>query len=145
MTNELATANTNPTDAMGMTMYSSIQADTQGERLAIFAAVADAEPLGDMVGEVILAENIILQPIQITDMNTDEQVDTVRCVIVDPDGKAYASIGAGIRTSIKNLMGIVGEPPYAPAIPLKVGQASTRGGYKTNTLSWVPDFKPSKK
>lgn len=89
-----------------------------------------------------MAENIIIQPVTVEDMNTHEPIDTARVVVIDPDGKAYASIGSGIQTSIRNLMGIVGEPPYEPAIPLRVEQLKTRNGYRTNTLVWARDYKP---
>ena len=104
--NELSTI-TNDAPEFSRGMYCSIHAETQADRLDIYEAVSNSLSLDDMVGKVVEVENVIIQPVEMTDNATGEQ--TVR-------------------------FAIVGCPPWNPAIAFDVVKKQGRNGYKFTTL-----------
>ena len=133
MTNELATTTQAPTDILGG-LWSSITAETQDERLQIYDAVSNSMPLDDMVGKTIAISDVILQPTEVTDNATGELENRTRIVLITPEGDAYGCMSTGVETSIKNLFGIVGTPPWEPAITMEVVKKQGRNGYKFTSL-----------
>lgn len=133
MTNELATTTQPPTDILGG-LWSSITAETQDERLQIYDAVSNSMPLDDMVGKTITISDVILQPTEVTDNATGELENRTRIVLITPEGDAYGCMSTGVETSIKNLFGIVGTPPWEPAITMEVVKKQGRNGYKFTSL-----------
>lgn len=133
MTNELATTTQAPTDILGG-LWSSITADTQEERLQIYDAVSNSMPLDDMVGKTITISDVILQPTEVADNATGELENRTRIVLITPEGDAYGCMSTGVETSIKNLFGIVGTPPWEPAITMEVAKKQGRNGYKFTSL-----------
>ena len=127
--NELATTTQAPTDILGG-LWSSITAETQDERLQIYDAVSNSMPLDDMVGKTIAISDVILQPTEVTDNATGELENRTRIVLITPEGDAYGCMSTGVETSIKNLFGIVGTPPWEPAITMEVVKKQGRNGYK---------------
>lgn len=135
MTEELAVStDENSISPLGSGVYCSIHAETQDERLDIYDAVSDSKSLDDMVGKVINVENVIIQPVEMEDNKTGELVNRNRIVIIDDKGEAYGCTSTGIETSMKNLFGIVGMPPWTPAIAMEVIKKQGRNGYKFNSL-----------
>lgn len=133
MTNELATTTQAPTDILGG-LWSSITAETQDERLQIYDAVSNSMPLDDMVGKTITISDVILQPTEVTDNATGELENRTRIVLITPEGDAYGCMSTGVETSIKNLFGIVGTPPWEPAITMEIVKKQGRNGYKFTSL-----------
>ena len=132
MDNELATIDSAADIFRGM--YSSIQAETQADRLDIYDAVSNSEPLDDIVGSYLEVEHVIIQPVEMCDSATGEVRVRNRIVLITPDGKAYGCSSRGVETSIKNLFSIVGCPPWNPAIALDVVKKQGRNGYKFTSL-----------
>jgi hypothetical protein len=118
-------------------IYSSVNAETQAERLAIYDAVSNAAPLDDVIGTVLHVSNIIMQPVEMTDAKTGEITERYRIVLIDEDGTAYGCVSSGVETSIRNLMAIVGPAPWEPALLLKPVKKQGRNGYKFTTLVHV--------
>lgn len=134
MTNELATTDQNATP-ITTGFYCSMQADTQADRLAIYDAVSNSGSLDDMVGKAIAITDVVIQPVEMTDHATGEVHDANRIVLICEDGKAYGCTSSGVETSIKNLFGIVGMPPWNPAIKMVPTKQQGRNGYKFTTLA----------
>lgn len=132
MDNELATIDGAADIFRGM--FSSIQAETQADRLDIYDAVSNSEPLDEIVGSHIEVEHVIIQPIEMRDNMTGDIVVRNRIVLITPDGKAFGCTSSGVETSIKNLFSIVGCPPWNPAIALDVVKKQGRNGYKFTSL-----------
>ena len=130
---ELATI-TNDAPDFSRGMYCSIHAETQADRLDIYEAVSNSLPLDDMVGKVVEVENVIIQPVEMTDNATGEQVMRNRIVLITPTGDAYGCTSTGVETSMRNLFAIVGCPPWNPAIAFDVVKKQGRNGYKFTTL-----------
>lgn len=130
---ELATITSDAPD-FSRGMYCSIHADTQEDRLDIYEAVSNSESLDDMVGKVVEVENVIIQPVEMTDNATGEVTLRNRIVLITPDGEAYGCTSTGVETSMRNLFAIVGCPPWTPAIAFEVVKKQGRNGYKFTTL-----------
>lgn len=134
MTNEIMNIDQNVTP-INAGFYCSMQADTQADRLAIYDAVSNSESLDNMVGKVIAITDVVVQPVEMTDNATGEVRDMNRIVLICEDGKAYGCTSSGVETSIKNLFGIVGMPPWSPAIKMVPTKQQGRNGYKFTTLA----------
>lgn len=131
--NELmVAAGTSPDMVKGM--YCSVHADTQEARLDIYEAVSNSRALDDLVGSYIEVENVIIQPVELTNINTGELEQRNRIVLMTPDGEAYGCSSRGVEMSMKNLFSIVGCPPWTPAIKLDVIKKQGRNGYKFTSL-----------
>ena len=79
---------TNDAPYMVKGMYCSIHADTQEDRLDIYEAVSNSLSLDDMVGKVVEVENVIIQPVEMTDNATGEIMQRNRIVLITPQGAA---------------------------------------------------------
>lgn len=134
MTNELATTDQNAI-LINAGFYCSMQAETQADRLAIYDAVSNSDSLDDMVGKVIAITDVVIQPVEMTDNATGEVCNRHRIVLICEDGKAYGCTSSGVETSIKNLFGIVGMPPWNPGIKMVPTKQQGRNGYKFTTLA----------
>lgn len=130
---ELATISNDAPD-FSRGMYCSIHAETQADRLDIYEAVSNSMSLDDMVGKTIEVENVIIQPVEMTDNATGEQTMRNRIVLITPNGDAYGCTSTGVETSMRNLFAIVGCPPWTPAIAFDVVKKQGRNGYKFTTL-----------
>lgn len=116
-------------------MYCSMKSESREDRLAIFEAVTEAESLEDHINERLTIENIVIQPVEVTDSLTGEVKTQNRIVLVTADKRAFACVSIGVETSLKQLFGIVGLPPWKPAIDFKaVKENSSRGKYKFTAL-----------
>lgn len=134
MTDELATTEQNMPQ-INAGFYCSMQADTQADRLAIYDAVSNSDSLDDMVGKTIAITDVVIQPVEMSDNATGEVRNMNRIVLICEDGKAYGCTSSGVETSIKNLFGIVGMPPWIPAIKMVPTKQQGRNGYKFTTLA----------
>lgn len=119
-------------------VISSISAETQEEKLAIYAAVSDSEELKKMLNKVINVTDVIIQPVEVESEQTHEMEKANRIVLVDDKGKAYGCTSSGVETSLKNLFAIVGMAPWNPAIPLMPVEVRGRNGWDFITLKYAP-------
>lgn len=115
-------------------MYSSMRAETREERLDLFEAVTNAELLEDHLGECIMVQDVTIQPVEFVDNVTGEFKMQNRITLITPSKEAYACTSLGVETSLKQLFGIVGNPPWEPAIPLKAVKQQGNGKYKFTAL-----------
>lgn len=133
MGNEIAKAAEN--SAAMPAIYSSVNAATLEDRLAVYQAVSNSGSLDDIVGETIAVQDVIIQPVQVR--TDDGEREAARIVLIDKGGAAYGCVSSGVETSLRNLFAIVGEPPYSPALNFKVVKKQGRHGYKFTSLEFV--------
>lgn len=120
-------------NANQLSIWSSIKGDTQGDRLKVFAAVQNAESLDDHIGEEIRVRDIVMQDVEMINDNGVTEIRK-RIVLIDDEGSAYACVSRGVQTAIANLIVIVGEPTWEPAIPFVPTKKPGNNGYKYTTL-----------
>lgn len=120
--------------------YSSIVGDDFETRKRVLTAVTNAEQLSEHVGETILIKDILVQPVQSENEKTGEVEDYLRTTLIAEDGTAYAAGSSGLAMSVRNILGIMGEPSTWPE-PLAakvVEKPSSKGkGWKFFTLELV--------
>ena len=115
-------------------VWSSIKADTQEERLTVYAAISDSESLEEYVDSVIMVRDVVVQPVEVENNKTGEMLEATRIVLVSETGEAYGCTSLGVETSVKNLFCIVGYPPWHPSIPLVPVKKNGKKGYKFTSL-----------
>ena len=90
--------------------YSTIQASSFKERLALAKAINDSSPLDEHLNEEFELANYIVQVVEIADNGTGETVQAARTILIDDQGKAYHGTSKGLMTAIRNLNATVGDP-----------------------------------
>ena len=115
-------------------MYCSLKADTREEKLNVFKAVSNAEPLDDHLGERIDVQDIMIQPVELPDPLTGELKINNRITLITVDGRAYRCVSKGVENVLKNLFGIMGNPPWVGGISLVASKRPGNNGYKFTTL-----------
>lgn len=124
------------------------------QKLEALAAMSNSTPLAEQQNKTFDLEHIVIHEVTINadgdevDAETGEVSDTIqakRTVLVDKDGNAYHAISKGIDTSIRNILGVAGDPStWDGYLPVTVKQEGT-GNRKYLTLKPGSKFTPRKK
>lgn len=104
--------------------------------IKIFNAFGDAESLSDYVGQAIEVQDVAAHTVTVG-TEKGEAVDTVRCVLITPKGERYACVADGVKDSLTKMFGIVGLPPWNPAVKLAAKNVKTRNGYRTLRIELI--------
>lgn len=123
----------------GAAFYCSIPNDgSRSAAVSIYNAInSKGASLDDAKGDTINMVNVAAHPVRLVDENTGEAVEALRTVIIDDQGRYFDAVSQGIASSLEKIFAIIGQPPFAPPLPIKVTEQKTRKGYKTNTLELV--------
>ena len=149
VSNEVATVSDKDTAAIvasfqapGETVFSSITGDDFASKVAVISAMSNAEKLADHLGETINLCDFVIQRISLTDENTGEVVNSIRTVLIDDNGTAFAAVSNGIVSVLQNITGVLGMPAEWPAaLPVQAVEERTRKGFRVTTLKMVPATK----
>lgn len=115
--------------------YSSMNAVTHEEKLALFKAINDTDTkVADMVNTMINLKDVYAEQVEFVNEETGELTPGVRIVLIDDQGKSYGCASAGIFNAISKLITLFGEPTWEPPIPVKV-KAIKKGKKTIYTLS----------
>lgn len=90
-------------------IVSTFETATNEQKMALFAAISDAEQLSDHLNRPIAMTGFVASVVEFADENGEMQ-EGIRMVIVDKDGKGYGSMSQGINRAIKQIVGIFGDP-----------------------------------
>lgn len=121
--------------ALNAGFYCSMHAETQEDRLAIYDAVSNSASIEDAIGKELVVTDVVVQPVEVANPATGELRDANRIVLICDDGAAYGCTSTGVETSLKNLFGIVGMPPWNPGLRLVPIKQQGRNGYKFTSLA----------
>ncbi|MED3244834.1 hypothetical protein P4374_34860 [Bacillus thuringiensis] len=116
--------------------FSSIQKTDRKSAVKMYNAINSSEnALSDHTGEVLQITDMVAHAITLEDEQTKENVDALRVVLLDKDGKGYHAVSQGVVSSIQKIISIVGPAPWTDE-PLKIVpyEVKTRKGFKTLTL-----------
>lgn len=106
----------------------------RGTAVKLYNALSDAESLKDYIGQTFHVTDVVAHPVQLMDEQSGEIVTAIRVILIDEEGKAYAAISEGLRSAIHRLRGIVGEPPWHPALKMVPVEKKTRKGFRVLTI-----------
>lgn len=106
-------------------VYSSVQANTPEEKVALFNATQSPDRIKNYINNVIIVKDIILENVEFLDTETGEVKILPRTILISPDGSAYTATSVGIFNGIKNLVSIFGLPEtWEQPIKIMVKQKS---------------------
>ena len=116
------------------TFYCSLKGGSQKDKAVLYKAMANPEKrLADFIGSTILAKDLYMEQVAMTNEETGEKVNTPRIVIIDKDGISYQCVSFGVFNALKRVIAVFGEPTWKEPLPLTVKQ-TTKGQKKMLTL-----------
>ena len=111
-------------------VYSSFTGDTFEDKKAVVAALSNALPLSEHIGEVINLTNIIIQAVEMEDETTKKMVTVPRLILVGDNDESYYAISNGLYKSIENIVGIMGQPEtWGQPLPIAVDRIKGGKGF----------------
>lgn len=123
------------------TVFTGIRPVQEEQQIAMFNAINEAYPLWDALEENTLPEvleviNIIGHDTKLEDMNTGEEVNKVRVILVCADGNAYSSSSAAVFNAVKQIIAIKGTPDmWGAPVKVKAFKKKSRKGMYFMSLS----------
>lgn len=106
MKNELSLVNARLSDT-----YCSILADDEKNKKIMINALNGCDVLlNDIVGETIVIENVFIQERETIDEKTGEARKKYRTILIDKNGKTYATSAYGVYNSLMNVFALYGTP-----------------------------------
>lgn len=114
--------------------FTSLKNETNEEKQILYKAMSNPDKrLGDCINTVIMAKDLFMEQVEMTNQETGEIQVCPRIVIVDKDGLSYQSVSFGVFNALKRVIQVFGNPTWEQPIPLKVIQV-TRGEKKMLSL-----------
>lgn len=122
----------------GTAFFSTLSGEDFEGKKAIARALTSSKPLNDSLGETIALANIIVQSVQIADDRTGEINEAPRVTLIDTEGNAFHATSSGLLSSVRNILGVFGEPSTWPASGLEIKVVEERGrrGYRFMTIKF---------
>lgn len=100
----------------------------------------------DWINKEFTLTHFTLQPVMFESrQNPGEEVKTIRTVLEDENGKIVQFVSMGVVKSLMQIVGIVGAPPWKPALRLKLIRrtfGADRSGYQ---LQYIPQTSKARK
>lgn len=121
-------------------MYSTVKGTDEASRKLLFNAVNSAESISELLsaskdGFTIKVSNIVIQQVDVANEVTGEVETAPRVIFIDDKGKAYSALSKGLLQSVRNIIGLLGEPSTWDApIAFKVTEKKSRRGFRFMTL-----------
>lgn len=110
--------------------YSSVQAETREQKLALFNLLESddiALPMGDNVGKQIKIADVIHNPYDAVDEDTGELTNGVLTYLIEADGTAYVTSSKSVYYTLQNAFKAFGAPHYNEGEELNVEIVKKKG------------------
>lgn len=106
---------------------SSYRREVMADEIAMIRAVQGRDfGLDELEGEEITVEHVVCHWAQWRDETTGEVGDSVRTVLVGPDGTRYSTRSNSVRADIARICGLLGRTvPFRPALRFRVCKAKS--------------------
>lgn len=119
----------------GSAVFTTLTGDDFASKKLTMQAMTNALPVSEHLGKTIKLTNVVCQAVTVADIQTGEETDAVRVILLSEDGKAYAGVSSGLLGSLRDLFAIMGMPEtWAEPIPCKVVEKRSRAGRRFMTL-----------
>lgn len=125
-------------------VYSSIELNTLGDKIAVLKALTDAKSVDENLGAPIALVDFVVQAIEVRDNESGQLEPAARVILIDADGTAYAAVSSGLVRSLETITGVAGMPSKwvddkgkKTPINCTVVQERARSGYKFFTVKLV--------
>lgn len=107
----------------------SIEAKDRKSAAKVYKALNNPDHrVGDFINKEINIQDVLIEPIEVTNDETGEMNLAPRVVLIDDMGKAYQAVSQGIANSVLLMKKIFGDPTWDEPIPATVRQVSTKRG-----------------
>lgn len=113
--------------------YCSIKPNTTEEKKALYNMMNSSdERLADCINQVIKVKDLYIESVEV---KNEEGIISIapRIILMDTEGRTYASVSVGIYNSLRKLIQVFGEPTWPEGIAVKVVQ-HTKGNRKMLSL-----------
>lgn len=113
--------------------YCSIKPITTEEKKALYNMMNSSdERLADCINQVIKVKDLYIESVEV---KNEEGITSIapRIILMDTEGRTYASVSVGIYNSLRKLIQVFGEPTWPEGIAVKVVQ-HTKGNRKMLSL-----------
>lgn len=123
-------------------IYYSGSIETFADRVKFASEVlGNSEPIADHAGETIVLKNFAFQPVIVKNDDGEEHQDIRTYLIgVNADGEnvAYRATSVGIRSSLNDIVSVLGEPNFwTEDIHVRINAVSLPNARRTYRLSIV--------
>lgn len=114
----------------GMAPYCSIPVDSQDSASMVFKALNDADlGVSEMINQTITVSGVFVQHAKQLDEATNEEKDSAKVVLFDPEGQTYATISKPFYSGICNVCALIGSPEtWLSPITIKILQKKVKRG-----------------
>lgn len=111
-------------------MYCSMDVKTAEDRKKLYNLLGNCDyRLSDKLDTEIYLKDVLVQKFTNVDDETGAVEEKYRVILVDKDGKTYASGSKGLYRSLGQLLAIMGEPStWSEPIKIKVVQVDVKNG-----------------
>jgi len=101
---------------------------------AQLAATSDSTPINEIIGQTILLDNFVIQPVEIPDEKTGELQQSARVTLVDSTNKkSYHGTSMALVNALKQIVAALGDrlpSEWPEPLPVKVVEERSRAGYR---------------
>lgn len=119
-------------------VFTTLDIETFEGKVLAAKCMSNAEiPNETLRTEPFFVKNIFIHGVTLTNEETGETKESRRAVLINPEGETVAFVSEGVISSLQNLTGLFGLPPWEPAIPVMMKEVKTRRGYRTFNLEIV--------
>lgn len=127
--------------ANGFQYLTSLPNQTDDERLAVLRLIeGECAEGGSLIGSQFYLSDYVAHPVQITNEETGEIVDAIRCLLPQPEGPPIKFVSVGVLKSIGRICSALRRaPPFDPPLLVKLVQQAVKGGKRTFKLQVVRD------
>lgn len=107
----------------GAEVATSIDRSTPQGRAMLFTALqAETLGLGELLGEPITVQHVVVHPAQSIDEETGGVKSFLRVVLIGPDGELYSCASTGIVEALSKFSWVFGNPPWVPPLKFRTKQ-----------------------
>lgn len=117
--------------------YCSIPLDTVENKKKVFKISEKADGIvKDILDKPIKLKDLFIQKFDKVNDETGEIEEKVRLILIDSEGKSYASASKGLYRSILKLCALIGLPEtWENPIDAVISETATKNGGKTYVIS----------
>lgn len=111
-------------------LYSSIKGTDFKARKEVVEKLTNSVPVSEHIGTVINLKHVLVQTVTMVNKVTNRVEDQPRVILIDDNGTAYHGISKGLFLSVRNIIGIMGEPDtWTETLPVVVKREKASIGH----------------
>lgn len=120
-------------------MYCSMAIDTLEDKKKLFNLLGNCDyRISDKLNTEIELKDVLVQKFETIDDENGTLEDKYRVILIDKDGKTYASGSKGLYRSLGQFLAIMGEPStWANPVKIKVEEVGIKNGGKTFVIKTI--------